>query len=477
MGWTGKTRQLIAAIIVAGAGVTAMRADAAALGAAQTQAIDAAGNDALAKQSAPGISVAVMRDGAIVYARGFGLRDTAKHLPVEPSTYFEIGSVTKQFTSTAIAMLVHDGKFAFDDKLATMLPDAPHAGEITIRQLLNMSSGLPDYLGQPGVAPYLTSTTVKPAALVALVAGQPLHFTPGTSFEYSNTNYALLGAIVERSSGMTYGDFLRARVLRPPFDGISYGPPAGQTIAGGYATKTATEALTIWTSNVSYAAGALYATPSQLGLWDDAFFNGRVVDAATVAALTTPPTLAGGGVTDYAAGWVAEKLDGHVMIWHNGGLPGFNARNVYFPEQHLAIVVCANVAGFDESPLVRAIFRTFVPPSAAALAAESAPAPGEDPAITARAREQYRQWSSGNVDLTAYDPAVRATFNSALVAQVAQQLGPLGAPTAVAFVMKAPSTPGSTGYVYRIVTPRLTIQMTLSINAAGLIDGIYFKPA
>lgn len=430
----------------------------------------------MAAQHVPGISVAVERDGQLLYTHGYGERDVATQKSPDPETYFEIGSITKQFTATAIAMLVSDGKLHFDDRVATYLPDVPHATEITIQELLNHTSGLPDYTGLPGVVPLLYSTTAKPADIYGLVAGLPLNFEPGTQFAYSNTNYAVLGAIIEHVSGMTYAAFLRKRIFDgTAFAGISYGVPTGKTVAFGYDPASPTKPLSIWSSNVTYAAGALYATPSDLARWDDAFFNGHVVAPAMVLSLTTPPTLPYAKKTTYAAGWIADAIDGHPEIWHNGGLPGFSTRNAYFPEEHLAIVVFGNTMSFDGTSITRGIFRTLVPLTPAQLAAESSSAPGEDPAITVRMREQWTEVVSGHIDPSLYDPTVATKLSDAVVVRVGAQLAQAGPPTAFVFVQKT-VRPLGTVYIYRVVTANGNFQMTLSIDTQDKINGIFFKP-
>lgn len=450
-------------------------AAAETLAPAQRDAIDAVVARQMAAQHVPGISLAIERDGHVLYTQGYGERDLAAQKAPDPTTYFEIGSITKQFTATAVAMLVSDGKIHFDDRVATYLPDVPHATEITVQQLLNHTSGLPDYTNLAGVVPLLYSTTATPADLYGLVAGLPLLFEPGTQFAYSNTNYAVLGAIIERVSGMTYAAFLRKRIFDgTSYAGISYGVPAGKSVAFGYAASS-TKPLSIWSSNVTYAAGALYATPSDLAHWDDAFFNGRVVAPAMVQRLTTPPALRYAKKTTYAAGWIADAIDGHPEIWHNGGLPGFNTRNAYFPEQHLAIVVFSNTMNFDGTPITRDIFRTFVPLTPAQLAAESSSAPGEDPAITARMREQWTETVRGHIDPTLYAPGVAAKLPDDVVARVGARLAQLGPPTAFVFVRKTVRALG-TVYIYRVVTANGDTQMTLGIDAQDEINGIFFRP-
>jgi CubicO group peptidase (beta-lactamase class C family) len=437
--------------------------------------VDAVVEQSMKVQSVPGVSIAIARDGVIEYAKGYGYADTAEQKPVDPATYFEIGSITKQFTTAAIALLVRDGKLQFDQRVSTILPDAPHAAEITIRQLMTHTSGLPEFLANPQAAPFLYSTTAKPADIYGLEATQPLNFQPGVKYEYSNTNYVILGAIIEKISGMTYGQFLRKRILDgTPFAGISYGVPAGTT-AHGYNSADDKTALPIWSSNVTYAAGALYSTASDLTRWDDAFFKGRVVPQPMVAELTTPVSLPATPQNSYAAGWIAGELDEHKEIWHNGGLPGFNTRNAYFPAERLAIVVLGNTVKFDESAIVKGVFRTLYPPTAAQLAVELQSAPGEDPAVTARVRDAYAQFAALKLDRTQYAPAAVAALTDAIVTQVGSQLSSLGTPTAFVYLSKIAAS-GSTAYVYRVVAPGGNLRMTASFNPDGKIDGIYFAP-
>ena len=449
-----------------------------ALGAEPKQStIDALVVTQMTARHVPGMSIAVEQHGRILFATGYGYEDTGSAAKTDRATYFEIGSITKQFTAAAIAMLVNDGKLSYTDTVASILPDVPHASEITVQELLNHTSGLRDYLTpSPQIGTIVYSASATPADLYGLVAGFPLDFPPGTQFAYSNTNYIVLGAIIEHVSGMRYADFLRSRVLHgTAFDGISYGPPIGKTVSRGYDVASPGKPLKIWSPNGTYAAGALYARATDIAAWDDAFFHNRVVPAATVTRLTTPPALPAGAQTQYAAGWIADSMDGHRELWHNGGLPGFNARNAYFPEQDLAIVVFANVASFDATAVTREIFRTFVPATAAQLAADSAPAAGADPAITARVRAQYLAFTRAHIDPALYAPEVGPQLPDSLVATVGRQLASLGTPSA--FLFSGKTTVGrSTVYTYRVLTPGQTVIMTLSINADDKIDGIYFKP-
>jgi CubicO group peptidase (beta-lactamase class C family) len=466
-----------------GAAVAPAGAQSTTLSAAQAAPIADAVARTMAATGTPGVSVTVARAGEIVYAKGFGLRDVAANLPVDADTVFPIGSITKQFTAAAIMLLARDRKVRLDAKAAEYVPLAPHATEYTVRQLLQQTTGLANYTGAPAfLASVATSATIAPEALVALIAREPLAFAPGTQFAYSNTNYVVLGMIVEAVARVPYGRFIAERIAQPlGLTHLTFGPPqGGADVARGYEPQQGSTAVRPWTPQATYAAGGLYAAPADLVRWDEAFFGARLLDAATVRAMTTPPQLPGGAASNYAMGWLRDDVDGHAMVWHNGAVAGANARNAYFPDQRIAVVAFGNTSSFDEVRIVREAFRALVPPSEAQLAAERArettPATGEDPAITAAAKAEYERWRAGDVDPARYSAPMRAEL-STMVRQVSPGLSALGAPTVFVYRGKqlVPSLFVST-YIFRVTTPNGAVQYVYSVDREGKVAGIYFKP-
>jgi CubicO group peptidase (beta-lactamase class C family) len=461
----------------------ARAAGPATLSAAQRAPIDDAVAKAMAAAAARGASVTVARAGEIVYANGFGVRDLGAKLPVDAETIFPIGSITKQFTAAAIMLLVRDHRVELDAHAADYVPLAPHATEYTVRQLLNQTTGLANYTAVPAfMASVAESATITPEGLVALIAGAPLAFTPGTQFAYSNTNYVVLGMIVEAAARVPYARFIAERIAAPlGLTHLTFGPPRGATnVTRGYEAASGGTAVTPWAPQATYAAGGLYASPADLVRWDEAFFGGKLLDAAAVRVLTTPPQLPS-GASSYAMGWIRESLDGHPLLWHNGGVLGANTRNAYFPDQRISVVVFANTLAFDETRIVREAFRALVPPSEAQLAAErerdTKAAPGEDPAITAAARAEYERWRAGKVDVTRYDATMRGALTDAMVQQVSSGIAALGAPTAFVYTGKIALPNGAgTAYTFRVVTATTSVTLVYSLDPDGKIGGIYFKP-
>ena len=477
-----------AATLGAGAAPAAARAASSVaphemLSAAQAAPIADAVARTMAATGTLGVNVAVARAGEVVYANGFGLRDVAANLPVDAATIFPIGSLTKQFTAAAIMLLARDHHVRLDAKAAEYVPLAAHATEYTVRQLLQQTTGLANYTGVPAFFNSVaTSATIAPDAMVAMIAREPLAFAPGSRFAYSNTNYVVLGMIVEAAARTTYGRFIAERIAKPlGLMHLTYGPPpSGSDVARGYEPQTGKVAVTPWTPQATFAAGGLYATPADLVRWNEAFFGARLLDAATVREMTTPPQLAGDAKSNYAMGWLRDELDGHAMIWHNGGVIGAHARNAYFPAERISFVAFGNSASFDPMHIEREAFRALVPPSEAQLAAdrkrEASPAAGEDTAITAAAKAEYERWRAGDVDPARYSATMLAELN-ALVRQVAPGLEALGAPTAIVYRGKqAVPSLFATSYIFRVTTPNGPVQYVYTVDREGKISGLLFKP-
>ena len=309
----------------------------------------------MAAQHVPGLAVEVAVGGRPVYARGFGTR--APGQPVTGTTVFPVGSVTKQFTAACVAILAQDHSLDLDSPVNRYVPNAPHGDRVTVRELLDQTSGLVDYSRQPALQSAIGKdklTEIRPAQLLAMIAGQPLKFTPGTRFDYSNTNYLLAGMIVEAVSGQPLGSFLRERIIEPlGMHGAQYlktSIPAGTNVARGYELKKGRASMVRrFTMSWAQGAGALASGAHDLVTWDDAFFHGRVVAPDMVHVMTTAVK------EDYAYGWVVERVRGEPMIWHNGEIPGAHAMNAFFPRSNMEIVVLTNLGTAKPEAVAREI--------------------------------------------------------------------------------------------------------------------------
>jgi D-alanyl-D-alanine carboxypeptidase len=304
---------------------------------------------ALAQQGA-GVSVAVEQAGHVVLAKGYGLADIEDHVPATAQTVYPIASVTKQFTAAAIMQLVEQGRLRLNDTLASLLPELAwrdeRARNVTVRQLLTHTSGIPGYTSLPGFRP-LDAHPQSHASILALITMQPLKFAPGTRAGYTNSGYYLLGLIIERRSGLTYAQYLQRRLFAGL--GLSHtGPCPGRPTPGqahlytrgGRAPQPAPRISLV----NAYAAGQLCSTVVDLLHWQDALQSGRVISPASYTQMTTPLRLADGSKIAYGFGLDLDPIDGHQAISHEGGFPGDAADLTWYPNDHLGITVLANAS-------------------------------------------------------------------------------------------------------------------------------------
>jgi D-alanyl-D-alanine carboxypeptidase len=306
--------------------------------------------DAIRKdRNVPGLAVAVVRGHDTLLLHGYGLADLENLVPVDPGSVFRIGSLTKQFTASAIMRLVEAGRIGLDDSLARYLPDYPAAvaDRVRIRQLLNHTSGIPSYTGLPRFW-QLSRLELAPDSVLALFKDLPLEFEPGARWRYDNSGYYLLGLILERVTGERYADHLRRTLFEPlGLASTRYcdtGPIVPHRVQG-YASDSGrivnAEPLGM---GPPFAAGALCSSAADLARWEQALMGGRVVSAASLALMTAPTALTGGGSQGYGFGLGLGAMAGHRQIAHGGGINGFACWMGYFPDDSLTVVVLTNRA-------------------------------------------------------------------------------------------------------------------------------------
>jgi CubicO group peptidase (beta-lactamase class C family) len=299
----------------------------------------------------PGVAVLAAQNGKILFEKGYGLADLAHDVPITPQTTFRIGSVTKQFTASAILKLQAEGKLSVDDKLSKYLPDFPRGNEVTLRHLLTHTSGIHSYTDEPDFLSRVANTTTA-KAIIESMKPHPYDFAPGAEWRYDNSGYLLLGYIVEQVSGQSYGDFLRENFLQPlsmtntgvyranlglPHEALGY-----NLVNNGF------EPALDWDMSWAGGAGALYSTVEDLFRWNEGIFNGRVLDASSLQAAFTPvKTKANQSDYDaqgngYGSGWEIGRHRGLREISHDGGLNGFSSDLVRLTDEKFTVVVLAN---------------------------------------------------------------------------------------------------------------------------------------
>jgi CubicO group peptidase (beta-lactamase class C family) len=286
-------------------------------------------------------AVLVAEDAKVLLNQGYGFADLEWNIPDTPKGRFRIGSLTKQFTAACILLLAEHGKLKLDDPIKTYLPDAPPAWDkVTLYNLLTHSSGIPNFTGGPAWDAYKWNPHT-PDETITLFRNRPLDFAPGEKFAYSNSNYILLGRIIEKASGLSYEQFLQENILCPlgmRDTGVDHDTAILPQRVRGYNPVPGGFAHALSSSmTIPYAAGFLYSTTDDLFKWEQGLFGGKVLSAASLKKMTTPYK---GG---YAMGLFVLDAKHHGVITHNGSIDGFEDSLNYYPEKKLTIIVLGNV--------------------------------------------------------------------------------------------------------------------------------------
>ncbi len=309
--------------------------------------VDAIARKWLEMPGAAGLSIAVGRQGEVLLARGYGLADLELEAAANAETMFRIGSVTKQFTAAAILRFVERGDIGFDDDLSLYLPGFSLQGrQVTIRQLLNHTSGIKSYTN---LGPGWSSKwpmELSHSELLALVEDQPFDFEPGTSFAYNNTGYYLLGMVLEEVSGKSYAELLQEELFEPlKLARTRYDSNVDliKNRAQGYAFDAGTlrNDQVIGMSQPG-AAGALISTAQDLVRWQIALTSGKIVSSESFESMCTSAVLPDGRDTRYGFGLFVDELAGRKRIQHGGGIFGFNSILAWYPEADVHVAVISN---------------------------------------------------------------------------------------------------------------------------------------
>lgn len=330
-------------------------------------AVDAVAAKALADKASAGFAIAVVENGRVRLARGYGFADLETRTPVTERTVFRIGSITKEFTAAAILLLAEQGRLSLDDPLAKYLPTFPRAGEVTLRQLLNHTSGLHNYTELANFGPATMPRDLSEDAMVAVIAGaDPLYdFEPGTKWYYSNSAFYLLGVVIEKASGRSYADYLQSNILGPlgltqtKLDDLAEIVPnraQGYEKAAGSPTGFANTGHI--SMSVAAAAGAMRSTVGDLARWHEALLGGRLLKPASLALMTAPGRLKDGRLasaarapgdsdppSDYGFGIATSRRFGQRSIGHGGSINGFNAALQTFLDARTTVVLLTNTSG------------------------------------------------------------------------------------------------------------------------------------
>jgi len=395
---------------------------AAQLSPEQAAAIDKAAAQVLRDTGVPSASVAVVKDGKIAYLHAYGQAKLEPATPATPAMRYSVGSISKQFCATAVLILAEQGRLSLDDKVAKYFPDLTGANEITVRQLLNMTSGYQDYWPQDYVMPGMLKP-VQPRQILDGWARKPLDFAPGTKYQYSNTNYVIAGSIVQKVSGQELFAFLRERVFAPlgmkSVADINLGR-LGDSDPTGYmryalgplhpAPKEGAGWLT--------AAGELAMTAEDLAKWDIAMMDQKVLKPASYQQQQTITILKNGTGSPYALGILSTMRAGRHLLTHDGEVSGFTANNDIYPDDKVAVVVLTNQDAAPAAGQINDAIGSLV----------FADTDTATKAATERARQIFLGLEQGKVDRAQFTANANYYFSDTALQDFASSLAKCGEP-------------------------------------------------
>jgi CubicO group peptidase (beta-lactamase class C family) len=289
-------------------------------------------------------SALVAKDGKIIFRKSYGMADVEWNVPNSPTTRFNIASMTKQFTAGAILLLEDRGKLSTDDSVRKYLPDAPVSWDkITIYHLLTHTSGIPD-----DAARYEPGTPDK-----LVFNDRPLKFQPGEEWAYTNLGYIVLGYLIERISGQTYDQFVRESIFKPlgmnDSGLMSFVSILPRRASGYWPGSDGLENADRPDARIGFSSGSLYSSTEDLLRWEEGLFGGKVLSPAALHKMTTPFK------SDYACGLYVHRVNGRIVIEHDGNNVGFNSDMAYYPEDRIAVIVLANLNGTATGEMTKAL--------------------------------------------------------------------------------------------------------------------------
>ncbi|MDR3754589.1 MAG: serine hydrolase [Terracidiphilus sp.] len=418
----------------------------------------------------PSASVAVVQHGKLVYTNAYGsarvATATSPAVPATPEMRYSIGSISKQFTATAILLLQEQGKLSIDDPVGKYIPGLTRGNEVTIRQILSHTSGYQDYWPED----YVMTTMKGPETAQQIIdvwGKKPLDFEPGTQWQYSNTNFVIAGRIVEAVSGENYWDFLSEHIFRPL---------GMKSVWNSDATKLTEVDATPYVRNAlgplrvapkegigwMFAAGELAMTPHDLALWDESLLAQSILSSESYKKMFTEVKLKNGEGTKYGLGVDVRQRDGHRSIEHSGEVSGFVSDNEVLIDDGAAVVVLTNQMAVN---------------AASEIAQLTAPLVAGYPLTAAeqQALDIYHGLQQGRIDRSLLAPNLSDYFTPEAVADFQSSLAPLGEPLSLRQT-SSELRGGMTFRAFEIIYPGRKLELTTYTYPDGKLEQYLIAP-
>jgi D-alanyl-D-alanine carboxypeptidase len=440
-----------------------------ALPATTASGIDTAAADVLKATGVPSASVAVVQGGKVAYVKAYGMARLDPAMAAEPGMRYSIGSISKQFTAAMILLLAQDGKLKLDDPVGKYLPALTRANDVTIRQVLSMTSGYQDFWPEDYVMTSMMKST-NPQQILDVWAKKPLDFEPGTEWQYSNTNYVVAGRIAEIAGGKPLIEQLQERIFRPlkmagVFNSDASRLPANDPV--GYyqhalgPLRPAPKEGQGW----MFAAGELAMPASDLALWNISMMNRTLLLPASYDAMFTEVKLKDGKGTGYGLGVQVGDRNGHRSIEHGGEVSGFVSENIVFPDDKVAVTVLTNE---DASSAAGALGRRIAPLVLGGGSGTGA-ASADPVAAEKRAQDIFIALQDGRLDRSQLTAFCDAYFTAEAMEDFASSLKPLGTPTSFRQVSVA-KRGGMTFRAFNVTFPGKQVRVTVYEMQDGKLE-------
>jgi CubicO group peptidase (beta-lactamase class C family) len=429
--------------------------------------IDRIATQVLEQTGVPSASVAVVKGGRLVYTHAYGKAHLEPPASATPEMRYSIGSISKQFTAAAILILQEQGKLSLDDAVGKYVPGLTRGGEVTIRQILSHTSGYQDYWPED----YLMTPMLKPATARQILdtwAKKPLDFEPGTQWQYSNTNFVIAGAIIEKVSGQKLMDFLGEHIFRPlGMKSVWNSDEAKLTQADATAYyRNALGPLRVAPKEGRgwmFAAGELAMTAHDLALWDESLIAQSVLKPESYKQMFTEIKLKDGKGTHYGLGVEVMDRKGHRSIEHSGEVSGFVSDNTVLVDDGVAVAVLTNQDAIGAASTIANL--------AAPVVAGDPPSPDEKQAL-----DIYRGLQQGKIDRSLLAPNLSDYFSAQAIADFQSSLAPLGEPLTFRKAREG-LRGGMTFRSFEIVYPEKRLRLTTYTYPDGKLEQYLIAPA
>ena len=416
----------------------------------------------------PGAAIAVIKDGKIVKAEGYGLANVELNVPATRETVFEIGSVSKQITAAAIMLLVEEGKINTDEKISKYLPNTPEAWKnVTVKNLLTHTSGIKSYTGLSG---FELTRRLKRDEFVKAIGAYALEFEPGERYIYSNTGYNLLGFIIESVSGKTYWDFLQTRIFTPL--GMNHTANRDPQFivpnrADGYEWENGRLVGRDYDLTDVFSAGAIVSTVTDLAKWDAALRDDKLLKKESKEKIWTPVVFNDGKPYPYGFGWNVTEFRGHRLLSHGGQTAGFAANISRYVDDNLTVIVLTNLGDQGLGNVIsRGIAKIYLPSITLRALKEKSGANSE---LTNTFQNALRSYLQEKLDTELFGDKVRAALTNERAKLNAKRVASYGAIKNFVFV-GGDVIADAKIFRYKVETPNRIFLWRFTVNGDGKIS-------